>query len=179
MAITGSKVITVCAALAATVSLSGCGLTQKVSEGTKAVTTAIFYKQVRTLHLDLRARAALNVNDDGIPLPTMIRIYQLKDRKAFDGADYKALSTGDGLVIKADLLAEKDIRLKPGEAVAVDMPAEEATQYVAVAAMFLSPDQARNTWRLVIPRQDLDPDKARRIEASDNRLTLLPLKDKK
>lgn len=178
MAITANKVITVCAALAATVSLSGCGLTQKVSEGTKAMTTAIFYKQVRTLHLDLRARAALNVNDDGIPLPTMIRIYQLKDRKAFDGADYKALSTGDGLVIKADLLVEKDIRLKPGEAVSVDMPMEETAQYVAVTALFLSPDQPRNTWRLVIPRQDLDPDNARLIEASDNRLTLLPLKDK-
>lgn len=178
MATTAGKVITVCAALAATVSLSGCGLTQKVSEGTKAMTTAIFYKQVRTLHLDIRARAALNVNDDGVPLPTVIRLYQLKDRKAFDGADYKALSTGDGQVIKADLLVEKDIRLKPGEAVSVDMPMEETAQYVAVAALFLAPDQPRNTWRLVIPRQDLDPDNTRRIEASDNRLTLLPMKEK-
>nr|WP_193162776.1 type VI secretion system lipoprotein TssJ [Enterobacter ludwigii] len=179
MVITARKTVTVCAALTAAVLLTGCGLTQKVSEGTKAVATSIFYKQVRTLHLDIRARAALNVNDDGIPLPTMIRIYQLKDRKAFDGADYKALSTGDGQVIKADLLAEKDIRLKPGEAVAVDMPVEEATQFVAVAALFLSPDQPRNTWRLVIPRKDLDPDKARCIEASDNQLILLPLKEKK
>lgn len=178
MVITARKTVTVCAALTAAVLLTGCGLTQKVSEGTKAVATSIFYKQVRTLHLDIRARAALNVNDDGIPLPTMIRIYQLKDRKAFDGADYKALSAGDALVIKADLLAEKDIRLKPGEAVQIDMPMEETAQYVAVAAMFLSPDQTRNTWRVVIPRKDLDPDKARLIEAGDNRLTLLPVKGK-
>ncbi|WP_436883414.1 type VI secretion system lipoprotein TssJ [Enterobacter asburiae] len=178
MATTAGKTVTVCAALTAAVLLTGCGLTQKVSEGTKAVATSIFYKQVRTLHLDIRARAALNVNDDGIPLPTIIRIYQLKDRKAFDGADYKALSAGDALEIKADLLAEKDIRLKPGEAVSVDMPMEETAQYVTVAALFLSPDQPRNTWRLVIPRQNLDPDNARLIEASDNRLTLLPLKDK-
>ncbi len=178
MVITARKTVTVCAALTAAVLLTGCGLTQKVSEGTKAVATSIFYKQVRTLHLDIRARAALNVNDDGIPLPTMIRIYQLKDRKAFDGADYKALSAGDALVIKADLLAEKDIRLKPGEALQIDMPMEETAQYVAVAAMFLSPDQTRNTWRVVIPRKDLDPDKARLIEAGDNRLTLLPVKGK-
>lgn len=178
MAITAGKVTTVCAALAATVSLSGCGLTQKVSEGTKAMTTAIFYKQVRTLHLDIRARAALNVNDDGIPLPTVLRLYQLKDRKAFDGADYPALFTADSPVVKADLLAEKDIRLKPGEAVQIDMPMEETAQYVAVAAMFLAPDQTRNTWRVVIPRQDLDPDNARLIEVSDNRLTLLPVKEK-
>ncbi|MGJ3448294.1 type VI secretion system lipoprotein TssJ [Enterobacter sp. PTB] len=178
MVITARKTVTVCAALTAAVLLTGCGLTQKVSEGTKAVATSIFYKQVRTLHLDIRARAALNVNDDGIPLPTMIRIYQLKDRKAFDGADYKVLSAGDALVIKADLLAEKDIRLKPGEAVQIDMPMEETAQYVAVVAMFLSPDQTRNTWRVVIPRKDLDPDKARLIEAGDNRLTLLPAKEK-
>ncbi|CAI1903745.1 Uncharacterized protein conserved in bacteria [Serratia fonticola] len=178
MVITARKTVTVCAALTAAVLLTGCGLTQKVSEGTKAVATSIFYKQVRTLHLDIRARAALNVNDDGIPLPTMIRIYQLKDRKAFDGADYKTLSVGDALEIKADLLAEKDIRLKPGEAVQIDMPMEETAQYVAVAAMFLSPDQTRNTWRVVIPRKDLDPDKARLIEAGDNRLTLLPVKGK-
>ena len=178
MAITAGKTVTVCAALTAVVLLTGCGLMQTVSEGTKSFTTAIFYKQVRTLHLDIRARAALNVNDDGIPLPTMIRLYQLKDRKAFDGADYKALSAGDGLVIKADLLAEKDIRLKPGEAVQIDMPMEETAQYVAVAALFLAPDQTRNSWRVVIPRQDLDPDKARLIEAGDNRLTLLPVKEK-
>ncbi|MGC6031645.1 type VI secretion system lipoprotein TssJ, partial [Enterobacter kobei] len=77
-----------------------------------------------------------------------------------------------------DLLAEKDIRLKPGEAVQIDMPMEETAQYVAVAAMFLAPDQTRNTWRVVIPRKDLDPDKARLIEAGDNRLTLLPVKEK-
>lgn len=178
MAITAGKVISVCAALAATVLLNGCGLTQTVSEGTKSVATSIFYKQVRTLHLDIRARAALNTREDGIPLPVVLRIYQLKDRKAFDSADYPALFAGDGQVVNADLLAEKDIRLKPGEAAQVDMPMEETAQYVAVAAMFLAPDQPRNTWRVVIPRKDLDPDKARLIEAGNHRLTLLPVKEK-
>ena len=83
----------------------------------------------------------------------------------------------DSQAIKADLLAEKDIRLQPGGAVTVDMPMEEDAQYVAVAGMFMSPDQVNNTWRIVLSRDDIDPDKARVIEAGNNRLTLKALKD--
>jgi type VI secretion system protein VasD len=49
----------------------------------------------------------------------------------------------------------------------VDMPMEESAQYVAVAGMFMSPDQENNTWRVVLSRDDLDPDKA----ASSKRAT--------
>lgn len=158
--------------------LSGCGLTQKVSEGTVAVTKSIFYKQVRTLHLDIRTREAVNNNARGEALSTVLRIYQLKDRKTFNATDYPSLFTDDSQAIKADLLAEKDIHLQPGGAVLVDMPLEESAQYVAVAGMFISPDQVNNTWRVVLSREELDPDKPRVIEAGDNRLTLKPLKDR-
>lgn len=83
----------------------------------------------------------------------------------------------DSQAIKADVVAEKDIRLQPGGAVIIDMPMEESAQYVAVAGMFMSPDQTNNTWRLVLSRDDLDPDKARVIEAGNNRLTLKAVKD--
>ncbi|WP_270293157.1 type VI secretion system contractile sheath small subunit [Enterobacter ludwigii] len=46
-----------------------------------------------------------------------------------------------------------------------------------IAGMFMSPDQVNNTWRVVLSRDDLDPDKARVIEAGNNRLTLQALKD--
>jgi hypothetical protein len=59
----------------------------------------------------------------------------------------------------------------------VDMPMEENAQYVAVAGMFMSPDQENNTWRVVMSRDDLDPDKARVIEAGNNQLTMQALKD--
>lgn len=157
--------------------LAGCGLTQKVTDGTVAVTKSIFYKQVKTLHLDIRAREAVNSNAGGMALSTVVRIYQLKDRKAFDTTDYPSLFAIDSQALKADLVAEKDIRLQPGGTVMVDMPMEESAQYVAVAGMFVSPDQTNNTWRVVLSRDDLDPDKARVIEAGNNRLTLKVLKD--
>ncbi|WP_170870458.1 type VI secretion system lipoprotein TssJ [Pantoea sp. 1.19] len=167
------------AALAAgiTLMLAGCGLTQKVTDGTVAVAQSIFYRQVKTLHLDLRAREAVNSNAGGVALSTVVRIYQLKDRKTFDSTDYPSLFNADSQAIRADLVAEKAIRLQPGGAVMVDMPMEADAQYVAVAGMFMSPDRVNNTWRVVLRRADLDPDKARVIEAGNNQLTLMPMKD--
>ncbi|WP_407437486.1 type VI secretion system lipoprotein TssJ [Lelliottia sp.] len=177
MASTAGKFPLVALAAGITLMLAGCGLTQSVTDGTVAVTKSIFYKQIKTLHLDIRAREAVNSNAGGVPLSTVVRIYQLKDRKTFDTTDYPSLFKADSQAIKADLLAEKDIRLQPGGAVMVDMPMDENTQYVAVAGMFMSPDQVNNTWRVVLSRDDLDPDNARVIEAGNNRLTLKALKD--
>lgn len=177
MAIIAGKFPLAAMAAGITLILAGCGLTRSVTDGTVAVTKAIFYKQVKTLHLDILAREAINNNDGGVALSTVVRIYQLKDRKSFDSTDYPSLFKADSQAIKTDLVAEKDIRLQPGGAVMVDMPMEESAKYVAVAGMFMSPDQVNNTWRVVLSRDDLDPDRARVIEAGNNRLTLKGLKD--
>lgn len=80
--------------------------------GTVAVTKSIFYRQVKTLHLDIQAREGVNNNAKGASLATVVRIYQLKERKAFDSTDYPSLFASDTQAIKADLVAEKDIRLR-------------------------------------------------------------------
>lgn len=177
MATTAGKTTGILLAMSLGVALTGCGLTQSVKEGTVSVAKSIFYKQVKTLHLDIRAREGVNNNAKGASLATVVRIYQLKDRKAFDSTDYPSLFADDSQAIKADLVAEKDIRLRPGESIALDVPLEETAQYVAVAGMFMTPDQTNDTWRLVLTRDDLDPDRPRIIEASHNRLTLQPLKE--
>lgn len=156
--------------------LAGCGLGQSVKDGTVSAAKSIFYKQVKTLHLDFTARSAVNNNQSGAPLATIVRVYQLKDRQAFESTDYHSLFAADSQAIKADLLVERDIRITPEGSVSLDMPMEEATQYVAVAAMFWSPDEVNNTWRLVLKRDDLDPDKPRQIELNNNALILKPLK---
>ena len=177
MAITAGKTVTAMRVLLLTVSLTGCGLTQSVTDSTASVTKSIFYKQVKTLHLDIQAREGVNNNAKGAALATVVRIYQLKDRKAFDSTDYPSLFADDSQAIKADLVAEKDIRLRPGESVTLDMPMDEKAQFVAVAGMFITPDQVNNTWRLTLTRDDLDPDAPRIIEVSHNLLTLQPVKD--
>lgn len=108
MAITAGNTGSCLAAVVLSLSLSGCGLTQKVTDGTVAVTKSIFYRQVKTLHLDIRAREAVNSNAGGIPLSTVVRIYQLKDRQAFDSTDYPSLFARDSQALKADIVAQKD-----------------------------------------------------------------------
>ncbi len=45
-----------------TVVLSGCGLIQKVVDESKSVASAVFYKQIKILHLDFFSRSALNTD---------------------------------------------------------------------------------------------------------------------
>jgi type VI secretion system protein VasD len=160
----------------AVVLLSGCGLQQKVSDGSVAAFDAIFYKQIRTLHLDFTARESLNSDSrehNPLSQPVMVRVFQLSERKAFDGAVYQQL-TGDAAdVLKAELLADRDMVLTPGGDVSLNMPMEKEAQFVAVVALFQQPDMTKNNWRLVLKRNELDPDNARVIELSSHSLRLI------
>ncbi|MBN4832552.1 type VI secretion system lipoprotein TssJ [Enterobacter hormaechei] len=160
--------------------LTGCGLTQKIGDGTSSVMKSVFYKEVKTLHLDVTARSELNTDDSentSLSQPVMVRVYQLKDRKAFDRIVYQQLVTEGDDAAGDELLASRSLVVKPGADVSLDMPMEEAAQFVAVVALFRAPDMAKNDWKLVLTRDDLDPDKPRIIEASNNRLILQQLKE--
>lgn len=160
--------------------LAGCGLTQSVSDGTTSVVKSVFYKQVTTLHLDITARQALNTDgQENISLsePLMVRVYQLNDRKVFDKTVYQQLLTQGDDAPEANVFASRSLVVKPGEDVSLDMPLDEKAQFVAVVALFRAPDMAKNSWKLVLSRDDLEPDRPRVIEAGHNQLTLQPLKD--
>jgi len=160
--------------------LAGCGLTQSVSDGTASVVKSVFYKQVKTLHLDITARQALNTDgqeNTSLSEPLMVRVYQLKDRKSFDKTVYQQLLTQGDEAPGADLLASRSLVVKPGEDVSLDMPLDEKAQFVAVVALFRAPEMAKNSWKRVLSRDELDPDRPRVIEAEQNRLILQPLKD--
>ena len=43
-------------------SLTGCGMTQGITDGTKSAFNAVFYKKIKMLHLDFTAREALNTD---------------------------------------------------------------------------------------------------------------------
>ncbi|CQD33875.1 type VI secretion system lipoprotein TssJ [Yersinia mollaretii] len=163
--------LTVCALLA------GCGLTQTVKDGTVNLTKSIFYKQIKTLHLDFSPRAAVNADGEQMPLATMVRVYQLKDRKNVDSADYQTLLRQADAVLKDDILASKSVLVMPKGNVTLDMPMDENAQFVAIIGLFNRPDMKENSWRLVLSRDELDPDKPRTIELGSNGFTLVPVKE--
>ena len=161
-------------------SLTGCGLTQGVSDGTKSAYTAIFHKKIKVLHLDFTAREALNTDareSNSLSEPVVVRVYQLKDRKTFDKTVYQQLLKDGETLLKTDLLASRDVVVKPGGDANLDMPMEEDAQFVAVVGLFRHPDMINDTWKQVIKRDDLDPDEPRILEAGNNHLTLQPIKD--
>lgn len=160
--------------------IAGCGLTQTISDGTVSMTKSIFYKQIKVLHLDFTAREALNTDDNGVSLSVIVRVFQLKTDETFNDSDYRSLFNQDNDILTASLLAQKDLRIRPGESIALDMPMEKDAEFIAIAAMFHTPDSAQNNWRVVIPKKLLDPDNARKIILAENTLTLQPIdKDKK
>jgi type VI secretion system protein VasD len=161
-------------------SLAGCGVTQGVTDGTKSAFNAVFYKKIKVLRLDFSAREALNIDSresNSLSEPVVVRVYQLKDRKTFDKTVYQQLLKDGETILKADLLASRDVVVKPGGDANLDMPMETDAQFVAVVGLFRHPDMVNNSWKQVIGREELDPDKPRILEAGNNHLTLQPIKD--
>ncbi|QCR36018.1 type VI secretion system lipoprotein TssJ [Nissabacter sp. SGAir0207] len=166
---------TYCLLPALILGLTGCGLTQSVTQGTTSTVKSIFYKKIITLHLDFTAREALNTDsteNNSLSEPVMVRVYQLQDRKTFDKALYQQLLNEGDTVLGSDLLARRDVVLKPGGDVLLDMPMEPGTTFVAIVGLFRHPDMATNSWKQVLALDELDPDKPRVIEAGHNSLTL-------
>ncbi|HFQ8226975.1 TPA: type VI secretion system lipoprotein TssJ [Citrobacter freundii] len=157
--------------------LAGCGLTQSVSDGAVSITKSIFYKKIKVLHLDFEPRAASNADEAQTPLATMVRVYQLKDRQKVDAADYQKLLRDADNTLKEDIVASKSLLVMPKGSVTLNMPMDEEAQFVSVVGLFNRPDMKNNTWKLVLTRDDLDPDKPRTIELGDGFLTLVPVKE--
>lgn len=152
--------------------LAGCGLTQTIKDGAIHMTTAVFYKKIKILRLDLSPRAASNADEAQTPLSTMVRVYQLKERHTVEAADYQTLLTNADSALKGDVLAVREVLVMPQGSVALTMPMEDEAHYVAVIGLFNHPDTLNNTWRLVLARDDLDADKPRLIELGDGWLAL-------
>lgn len=165
------------ALLALCIFLTGCGLTQSVTDGAASMTKAIFYKKIKVLHLDFEPRTAANADEGQTPLATMIRVYQLKDRQKIDAADYQKLLRDADSALKEDRVASKSLLVMPKGSVILNMPMEEDAKYVAIVGLFNRPDLKNNTWRLVLSLDDLDPDKPRIIELGNGFLKLVPVKE--
>lgn len=160
---------TFAATLAAT--LAGCGVGQAVKDSTVEAAKWAFTTQVKTMNLDLASRAALNATDAGKPLSTVVRIYQLKTPDAFRELSYAQLQTHDLAALKPDLLAQRDVVLRPDERVSLAEPMHADTEFVGIVALFRSPDEAAG-WKLVVPRRQWKQTDPVKVEVRANTLAL-------
>ncbi|RQR67604.1 type VI secretion system lipoprotein TssJ [Burkholderia sp. Bp9126] len=157
------------ATVAAVLLLSGCGAWQSVSDASSNAYRAVFFKQVKVLNVDLMARAALNPDDAGRATSVAVRVYQLKDRKMFDGASYDDLLKNDKNVLAQDLQADVSTTVNPGASASLSQPMQRDTKYVAIVALYRNPGSGGN-WKRVVETKKLDADKPLRLELSRNEL---------
>ncbi|MCX8574736.1 MULTISPECIES: type VI secretion system lipoprotein TssJ [unclassified Gilliamella] len=155
------------------ISLMGCGIAQSVSETAVEITDSVFKWNVRTLHLDLKARAELNTDDDGRSSPVVIRIYQLKDADNFNAASYQELVDNDSEILQESLIESKEVVLKPDTSISIDTPFDKKADVVGVIALFKEPNLKDNSWRIVLERGDLYITEPREIIASQYSIKLV------
>ena len=158
----------ICALLAVT----GCGAGQAVKDGTVNAATWAFTTQVKTMNIDLVSRSSLNTSGSGQPLSTVVRIYQLKSSQAFEQLNYTQMQTGDRDELKADLLATKDVVLRPDASASISEPMNKDAQVVGVVAFFRDTGK-ESTWKLVVPKAQWKKTDPVKIEVSGNTLSLV------
>ncbi|KWF06926.1 type VI secretion system lipoprotein TssJ [Burkholderia pseudomultivorans] len=149
--------------------LSACGAWQTVSDASSSAYHAVFFKQVKVLNVDLSARDALNPDDAGRPTSVAVRVYQLKDRKLFDGASYDDLLKNDRTVLAQDLQASMGSVLNPGASASLSQPMKGETKYVAIVAFYRNPGNG-DGWKYVIAKKKLDANKPLKLELVDQLL---------
>ncbi len=96
------------------------------------------------------------------------------NRQTFDRLVYQQLLEEGDILLAADLLASRDVVIGPGGDASLNMPLEAEATFVAVVGLFRHPDTQRNTWKQVLAREELDPDKPRIFTAEHNQLRLRP-----
>jgi type VI secretion system protein VasD len=148
---------------ASMIAIAGCGAWQATKDTTVGAAQWVFTTQVKTMNIDLDARAAANETAGGQSLSTVVRFYQLKDAQAFTKLEYAQLQNNDLELLKADLFATKDVVLRPGASASVSEPMDKDAEFVGVVAFFRAPG-SNSVWKLTIPKKqwkDTDPVKIR------------------
>ncbi|WP_034294698.1 type VI secretion system lipoprotein TssJ [Herbaspirillum sp. RV1423] len=159
------------AAMCVLLGIAGCGVVQATKDGAVDAAKWAFTTQIKTMNIDLLARSSLNPNSGGRSLSTVVRVYQLKTAKNFEKLDYAQLQRNDIEALKPDLLATKDIVLRPDSHASISEPMNSEAEYVGVVAFFRDTN-GTSQWKLVLPKKQwkkIDPVK---IEVRESSLEL-------
>jgi len=106
------------------------------------------------LRISVSAAADANRGPGGKGLPVVVRLYELKARGAFDGADYFSLSDKEAATLGGELIGREEATLAPGTERLVVRNLNPESRFLGVAVGFRDIDHA--SWRAV---QELYPGK--------------------
>ncbi len=101
--------------------------------------------------IDLASTATLNLNQDKEPLPVVINIYQLSDKKTFAEASFEELWKSDLTVLSDSLLRKESLTLDPASEKKIVIEKNENAKYIGIMAAFHQ--QADDSWKII---KDID-----------------------
>lgn len=103
----------------------------------------------------------VNPDSQGRASPIVVRLYQLKDDAAFQGADYFALFDKEQATLAGALVSRQEFELGPGEQRMFDYAVAPEAQFLGVAAAYRDIRNAQ--WHALAPAPDSKPDKVAKI----------------
>lgn len=102
------------------------------------------------LTLTFAAESDINPDENKVPSPLFIRMYELKSPKLFSKSDFIDIFENDKEVLGADFIGVQKLkRLKPGESRENSFVLDKETRYVGLYAEFLRYKNAK--YKLLIP----------------------------
>ena len=99
--------------------------------------------------LDIQAATDVNPGPGDQPLPLAVKIYQLKNTGAFNGADFFSLYEEPDATLGAALVAHEEVVVKPGGSTLLERTLEESTRHLGLVAAYRNLDEA--VWRATVP----------------------------
>ena len=124
------------------------------------------------LNLSVQAMRMVNPDELGRPAPVVVRLYELKDRTAFDTADFFTLQDNDTNVLGNTLIKRDEWLLLPGERRELRRNLDPATRVIAVTAAYR--DLAHAIWRAAYPVASMQ---TLTVEVNANAVRILPAKE--
>ena len=105
----------------------------------------------RQVALRLHAAPKLNADKSGQPLALAVRLYELRQKDAFEAAPYAAFldPQAEKQSLGNDLVEVREIMLVPGQRYEVTEKVSREASHLALVALFQRPAAGR--WRLVVP----------------------------
>lgn len=94
--------------------------------------------------LHIQAAADLNLDEEGNPLPTVIRIYQLNGDLATRSLDFTELWEDHETALGDEYISDKEIQIYPDSSELIKIAPENGARYILAFAAFQQP--VGNTW---------------------------------
>lgn len=108
------------------------------------------------LFLVVNGGPSLNPSDLGEPLPTLVKVLQLRTVAKLETLEPSELFTHTTEALGPDLVSEEEFTLEPGERVLRWINRQGPTNYLVAMALFRAPQGP--SWRAVMPLAPVDED---------------------